>query len=217
MPAVYLKEHYVYAYYDEQGQPYYIGKGKGNRCFVKHHNIEVPSNEKIKKLYENLTNLIACDIEENLILKFGRKDLGTGILLNRKTRSEPYFHSKEVKEKLKKIMKGLSKKRSLETRKKQSETLKKIWQDPERRKKRSEISQELWKTFEYKKKMEDPLYRKKLSEISKKLWQDPEYRKKQLKINKERWNPERKKKYSEKMKTKWAEKKLLGPISRPKY
>ena len=66
---------YVYAYIRDDGSPYYIGKGLGNRLYQKHSsNVALPKNRnKIVVLEENLTELGA----------WGRKDLGTGILHNR--------------------------------------------------------------------------------------------------------------------------------------
>lgn len=81
--------YYVYAYLrgnDSQtapaGTPYYIGYGKGQRAFNKHR-IQVPQDRSnIIFLHENLFEDQAKDLEIQEISKYGRKDLGTGILTN---------------------------------------------------------------------------------------------------------------------------------------
>jgi hypothetical protein len=75
---------YTYAYLREDRTPYYIGKGKGNRVYKKHKGISVPKDKsRIIFLKQNLTEEEAFKHEIYMIAVFGRKDLGSGILLNR--------------------------------------------------------------------------------------------------------------------------------------
>ena len=75
---------YTYAYLREDRTPYYIGKGQGNRAYKKSSRIFLPPpKDRIILLKQNLTEEEAFKHEIYMIVVFGRKDLGTGILHNR--------------------------------------------------------------------------------------------------------------------------------------
>jgi hypothetical protein len=79
-----MKEYYTYAYLREDRTPYYVGKGKGNRINDYHSKfVKVPPKNRRILLKQNLTEKDAFKHEIYMISVFGRKDLGTGILINR--------------------------------------------------------------------------------------------------------------------------------------
>lgn len=74
----------VYAYCREDGTFYYIGKGRPRRPYGKRkEGIKPPTDKnRILVLHTGLSEQTAFDFEEKLILFYGRKDLGTGLLRN---------------------------------------------------------------------------------------------------------------------------------------
>ena len=101
------QKYYVYAYLRDDQTPYYIGKGINRRAYQAHKRKNgsdmLPKDiSRIKILHENLSEKQAFDLEKELILDYGRKDLGTGILRNlteggEGNRRTGWKHSEEAK------------------------------------------------------------------------------------------------------------------------
>jgi hypothetical protein len=106
---------------------FYIGIGRKKRAFNKDcrsnywKNIVDKANYKVEILYENLNWQEACNIEINLIKKYGRVNNNTGILCNLTDGGEGRYNSKHSKETLVKLSKAkLGKTLSKETKLKMS-------------------------------------------------------------------------------------------------
>ena len=76
---------YVYEYHRKDGTPYYVGKGTGRRAYMGHGKpCNVPKDKSLIIFqYTNLLESDAFKFEKKLIKKYGRKNLGTGLLLNK--------------------------------------------------------------------------------------------------------------------------------------
>jgi len=101
--------YYIYAYINKKtGLPYYIGKGKNKRAFVKHKNVSTPKDKsKIVFLETNLSDVGAQALERRYIEWFGRKNIDeNGILLNTKEGGDGCDHSEEHKKNMSDNLKG---------------------------------------------------------------------------------------------------------------
>jgi hypothetical protein len=75
---------YIYSYVTDNGDTYYIGKGKNNRAWDKHTNVDTPKDDKnIIILESNISETSALILEEFYIKHLGRVINGTGILHNK--------------------------------------------------------------------------------------------------------------------------------------
>jgi hypothetical protein len=97
--------YYTYAYMRKDKTPYYIGKGKDDRAFVKNRRGVKPPKDKSKIIFlkQNLTEEEAFKHEKYMIAVFGRKDMRTGILHNRTDGGDGtsgYVHTDENRKKI---------------------------------------------------------------------------------------------------------------------
>lgn len=78
-----MNKFYVYFWLRENGTPYYIGKGSGNRGFIsKQHSVHKPVNDHRILLQHYESEEDAFNAEKFFINYYGRFDNGTGILYN---------------------------------------------------------------------------------------------------------------------------------------
>ena len=105
-----MEHFYTYIYYDpsRNNEPFYVGKGTGERAWKHYKRKEMhPMTQRMQflgknnvkpiiGLYGSLDEEFALLLEEELISKFGRKDLGKGPLLNLTDGGEGVSGSKKI-------------------------------------------------------------------------------------------------------------------------
>lgn len=101
--------YYTYLWLREDGLPYYVGKGKGDRSFFKfERSLNPPERSRIiTQEFPDEDSAIAA--ERFLISYYGRLDLGTGCLRNRTDGGEGisgHTFSKESLEKMRRAALG---------------------------------------------------------------------------------------------------------------
>ena len=73
---------YTYLWLRNDGTPYYVGKGRGDRAFSGPHTVHRPIERERILIQEWPSEAEAFEAEIFLIAFYGRKDIGTGILRN---------------------------------------------------------------------------------------------------------------------------------------
>ena len=151
-----MNEFYTYAYLREDRTPYYIGKGTRNRIYSTHRKGAKPPKDKSRTIFlkQNLTEAEAFRHEIYMINVFGRKDLGTGILINKTDGGEGASGAIRSDETRKK-MSDANKNPSEETRRNMSEAQKGRTRSEETRRKISEKLKGKPRSKEIKKKMSE--------------------------------------------------------------
>lgn len=170
-----MKEYYVYAYLREDGSPYYIGKGKERRAWEQHRvngkGVHTPKEYKrIVLLHEDLSEPEAFDLEIELITKYGRQDLGTGILKNMTNGGEGSSGTSQDTN-WKKGSSKRGKQPSVETRQKISEANKtRNYPNSHTKEVRQKLSETTKKSWETRSRTISEEQKKKISDAAKERW-----------------------------------------------
>ncbi len=187
-----MNNYYVYGHYvSGSNEPFYIGKGKEQRAWVTQHRnflwkeVVAEHRYEVRIIQDNMNETDALLLETELIEKYGRIDLDTGILVNM-TEGGNGGMGMLMTEEYRQNLANSARKRwnSPQYKEKQSVAQKNSWQDETIRNKRisrmiatdvkiknSHSKKEMWK---------NPEYRNKNLETRRKKWETPEYRESRL-------------------------------------
>ena len=99
------QKYYVYKWLRKDGTPYYIGKGEGFRAYAKRPYRPLDKS-RIQIVEDKMFEDDAFKLEIELIAKYGRQDLGTGILKNKTEGGEGGSKTLETRAKISKSGKG---------------------------------------------------------------------------------------------------------------
>ena len=192
-------KYYVYLYLREDGTPYYVGKGKGNRAFSLKRRISPPPKERIIIHTKNLSENGAFELEKKLITQYGRKDNDTGILRNLTDGGEGSsgrFFSEEQKIQISKAVKEAMNRSGVKA--KISKATKDAMNRPEVRAKLSKAVKEAMNSPERRKMYDSLEWKDKISKTLKNAMNRPEVRAKLSKATKDAMNrPDVKKRHIE--------------------
>lgn len=181
-------EYYVYAHYvTGESLPFYIGKGKGNRAYdlkgrSKFWNRKAKNGFTVKFIRTNLTEETSLLLETKMILFYGRRDSGTGCLVNHTDGGDGLINpSADTRKKIGRANKERFK--DLEFREKFSEAQRNKVVKESTRAKMSKAQTNRFKSAEE---------RNTLKQLSTEAWSSAELRKKQSKLifQKHKENPE---------------------------
>jgi hypothetical protein len=163
-----MKKYYVYMFCKPDGTPYYVGKGHGNRTnetgnrseLCKRHIAKYGKNTQYVKV--DITEEQSFKLEIRLVKKYGRIDIGSGILTNHTNGGEGASNP------------------SKETTEKRSSSLKATYKDPALKAKLSESKKLQWvtKRDSMMSGINNPAVKEKQKVQSKDRWENPEYREK---------------------------------------
>jgi hypothetical protein len=133
---------YTYLWLREDGTPYYVGKGSGNRAFISaYHNVHKPADDARILVQDFPSEEDAFAAEIFLISYYGRLDLETGCLRNRTEGGDGVRGAIRTQSHNRKIAEALSGRRHSEQQnQKNREAAHRQFANPIARRKASEVS-----------------------------------------------------------------------------